>query len=158
MSGFVAALRMFFSYGISSRTQLTCPVVGQKEKELSLASLKTRLEDPKKTDRTPYRPPHLRQRESSNAKQTGARGSQSLSDHESSVLDFASSDSDYSDSDGSIKETENIQKSKVRVAAIVCIQVIFAIFFWFLTLSQKGYFATQSCSSLCVKSFKEGKC
>lgn len=130
MSGFVAALRMFFSYGISSRTQLTSPVVGQKEKELSLASLKMRLEDPKKTDRTPYRPPHLRQRDSSNTKQTGARGSQSLSDHESSVLDFASSDSDYSDSDGSIKETENIQKSKVRVAAIVCIQVIFAIFFF----------------------------
>lgn len=122
VSGFVAALRMFFSYGISSRTQLTCPVVGQKERELNLASLKTRLEDPKKTDRTPYRPPHLRQRDSSNTKQTGARGSQSLSDHESSVLDFASSDSDYSDSDGSIKETENIQKSKVRVAAIVCIQ------------------------------------
>lgn len=128
MSGFVAALRMFLSYGISGRTQLTSPVIGQKEKELSLASLKPSLEDPPKTNRTPYRPPHLRQRDSSSMKQNGARGSLSLSDHESSALDFASSDSDYSDSDGSMKDTDNVQKSKVRVAAIVCIQVFFAVF------------------------------
>ncbi|PRQ16798.1 hypothetical protein RchiOBHm_Chr7g0188131 [Rosa chinensis] len=120
VSGFVAALRMFLSYGISSRSQLTRPATGQKESELSVASLKSGLEDPKKTDRSPYRPPHLRKRDSS--KQIGARGSQGLSDQESSTLDFASSDSDYSDSDGSLKDTESIQKSKVRVAAIVCIQ------------------------------------
>ncbi|KAM5571444.1 hypothetical protein ABKV19_011838 [Rosa sericea] len=120
VSGFVAALRMFLSYGVSSRSQLTRPVTGQKESELSVASLKSGLEDPKKTDRSPYRPPHLRKRDSS--KQIGARGSQGLSDQESSTLDFASSDSDYSDSDGSLKDTESIQKSKVRVAAIVCIQ------------------------------------
>ncbi|KAM1080414.1 hypothetical protein COP2_015444 [Malus domestica] len=68
------------------------------------------------------RPPHLRQGDNSNMKQSEARGSQSLSDHESSANEFALSDSDYGDSDGSIKDTDNIQKSKVRVAAIVCIQ------------------------------------
>ncbi|XP_048445342.1 uncharacterized protein LOC103950747 isoform X2 [Pyrus x bretschneideri] len=122
VSSFVAALRMFFSYGINSRTQHTCSAIGQKEKELTLASLKLGLEDSKKTDRTPYRPPHLRQRDNSNMKKSGAQGSQSLSDHESSANEFALSDSDYSDSDGSIKDTDNIQKSKVRVAATVCIQ------------------------------------
>ncbi|KAB2609005.1 hypothetical protein D8674_012173 [Pyrus ussuriensis x Pyrus communis] len=100
----------------------TCSVIGQKEKEPSLACLKLGLEDSKKTNRTPYRPPHLRQRDNSNMKQSEAWGSQSLSDHESSANEFALSDSDYSDSDGSIKDTDNIQKSKVRVAAIVCIQ------------------------------------
>ncbi|CAN6718351.1 unnamed protein product [Malus baccata var. baccata] len=100
----------------------TCSVIGQKEKEPSLASLKLGLEDSKKTNCTPYRPPHLRQGDNSNMKQSEARGSQSLSDHESSVNEFALSDSDYGDSDGSIKDTDNIQKSKVPVAAIVCIQ------------------------------------
>ena len=124
VSGFVAALRMFLSFGISSRSQLARPVTGQKESELSVASLKSGLEDSKPTVRSPYRPPHLRKRDSS--KQIGARTSQGLSDQESSTLDFASSDSDYSDSDGSLNDTESIQKSKVRVAAIVCIQVSFA--------------------------------
>ncbi|CAN6585706.1 unnamed protein product [Malus baccata var. baccata] len=90
----------------------TCSVIGQKEKEPSLASLKLGLEDSKKTNRTPYRPPHLRQGDNSNMKQSEARGSQSLSDHESSANEFALSDSDYSDSDGSIKDTDNFQKSK----------------------------------------------
>lgn len=112
--------------------QFTRGVIGQKENELSLASLKSSLEEPKKTDHIPYRPPHLRKRDSSNLKKNGARGSQDLSDQESSTLDFTSSDSDYSDSDGSMKDTESIQKSKVRVAAIVCIQVSFCIMFWFL--------------------------
>ncbi|TQE12831.1 hypothetical protein C1H46_001477 [Malus baccata] len=58
------------------------------------------------------RPPHLHQGDNSNMKQSEARGSQSLSDHESSANEFALSDSDYSDSDGSIKDTDNIQKSK----------------------------------------------
>ncbi|XP_048422620.1 uncharacterized protein LOC103941883 isoform X2 [Pyrus x bretschneideri] len=122
-SSFVAALQMFFSYGINSRPQHTCSVIGQKEKEPSLASLKLGLEDSKETNSTPYRPPHLRQRDNSNMKQSEAWGSQSLSDHESSANEFALSDSDYSDSDGSIKDNDNIQKSKVRVAAIVCIQI-----------------------------------
>ncbi|KAM2228062.1 hypothetical protein ACFXTI_014799 [Malus domestica] len=105
-----------------STIEHTCSVIGQKEKEPSLASLKLGLEDSKKTNCTPYRPPHLRQGDNSNMKQSEARGSQSLSDHESSANEFALSDSDYGDSDGSIKDTDNIQKSKVRVAAIVCIQ------------------------------------
>lgn len=137
VSGFVASLRMFFSYGFSSRTQFTRPVIGQKENELSLASLKSSLEEPKKTNHSPYRPPHLRKRDGSNLKQNGDRGSQGLSDQESSTLDFTSSDSDYSDSDGSMKDTESIQKSKVRVAAIVCIQVSFCITFWFLPFLSK---------------------
>lgn len=113
---------MFFTYGLGSRTQLTDPAVGHQEKELHTVS-KLSLEEPKRVDHSPYRPPHLRKMETSNIKEKKARNPQSFSDHESSTVYFTSSDSDYSDSDGLVKDSDTVQNSKVRVAAIVCIQV-----------------------------------
>jgi len=61
--------------------------------------------------------------ETSNMKEKKAQNPQSFSDHESSTVYFTSSDSDYSDSDVLVKDSDTVQNSKVRVAAIVCIQV-----------------------------------
>lgn len=121
VSGFVAALRLFFAYGITSRKQLTFPVISRKEKEHSFKSLKLPLEEPQRAEDGPYRPPHLRRRNCSKKKQSRPCNSQSFSDHDLSPL---SSDSDYSDTDGLIKDTDAVQKAKVRVAAISCIQVL----------------------------------
>uniref|UniRef100_A0A6M2EBA4 DUF4042 domain-containing protein n=1 Tax=Populus davidiana TaxID=266767 RepID=A0A6M2EBA4_9ROSI len=122
VSGFVATLRLFFIYGINSRQQFTASPAVNKEKELSLASLKLNSKEPVRKDNTPYRPPHLRKKDSVYMKQPKAQDSLCLSDHESCATDFMSSDSDCSDSDVSGKDTDGIQSSKVRVAAIVCIQ------------------------------------
>lgn len=118
----MAALRLFFAYGITSRPQLAFPASSQKEKEHSLKSLKSPLEEPQRVEHGLYRPPHLRRRESSKKKQSRACNSQSLLDHDLSPL---SSDSEYSDTDGLIKDTDAVQKAKVRIAAIGCIQVIY---------------------------------
>lgn len=114
---------MFFVYGLSGRPQFTYPASGHKEKELSITSLNLFSEEPNKKDHAPYRPPHLRKKDSLNMKQSKAQDSLCFSDHESSATEFTSSDSDCSDSDGLGKNTDSIQSSKVRVAAIVCIQV-----------------------------------
>ena len=152
VTGFVAALRMFFTYGLESRTQITYPAPGNQEKELHIMS-KSSFDEPKKVEHSPYRPPHLRKKDTSYMRQ---KKSQSSSDHESSTVDFTSSDSDYSDSDGSVKESETVWHSKVRVAAIVCIQVSSQIlnsphdawviqgvlfFFFFLSLNQMAIVA-----------------
>jgi hypothetical protein len=130
VSGFVATLRLFFIYGINSRQQFTASPTVNKEKELSLASLKLNSKEPIRKDNTPYRPPHLRKKDSVYTKQPKAQDSLCLSDHESCATDFMSSDSDCSDSDVSGKDTDGIQSSKVRVAAIECIQVnIIKLFF-----------------------------
>ncbi|XP_075649880.1 uncharacterized protein LOC142620392 [Castanea sativa] len=112
---------MFFTYGLESRTQITYPAPGNQEKEFRIMS-KSSFDEPKKVEHSPYRPPHLRKKDTSYMRQKKSQNSQSSSDHESSTVDFTSSDSDYSDSDGSIKESETVCHSKVRVAAIVCIQ------------------------------------
>ncbi|PON93043.1 Armadillo-type fold containing protein [Trema orientale] len=121
VSSFVAALRMFFTYGINGKPQFTYPVDGQKEKELSIKGFKSPLEEPKSTEHGPYRPPHLRKKDISDKKQA-AWSSQSFSDCESSRQDFVSSDSDYSDSDGSVNDTDSVQKLRVRIAALDCIK------------------------------------
>uniref|UniRef100_A0A5B7A0N8 Putative HEAT repeat-containing protein 6 n=1 Tax=Davidia involucrata TaxID=16924 RepID=A0A5B7A0N8_DAVIN len=120
VAGFVAALRMFFIYGLTKISQLVCPRTGHNQ-ELSSPSLKLNLVESNKTDCGPYRPPHLRKKDQANLQQPKAWKSLSFSDHESTV-DYTSSDSDYSDSDGSAKDTDNVRSSKARVAAIVCIQ------------------------------------
>lgn len=104
VSGFVTTLRLFFVYGLNSRPQLTSPAIGHNEQ--GGVSLNFYSEEPKKKGRIPYRPPHLRKKYS-----------------ESSTVDFILSDSDYSDNDGSLKDTDSVQGSKVRVAALVCLQV-----------------------------------
>ncbi|KAK9275882.1 hypothetical protein L1049_023156 [Liquidambar formosana] len=121
VAGFVAALRMFFIYGLSNKPQYACPVAGNKDKELSSMSLKSGLAESTKNGGL-YRPPHLRKKDGTNLQQPKASDSQSFSDHESCTIVFTSSDSDYSDSDGSVKDVNSVHSSKARVAAIVCIQ------------------------------------
>ncbi|KAM7256187.1 hypothetical protein ACFE04_011928 [Oxalis oulophora] len=119
LSSFVAALRMFFTYGLAGRSQLSSPpVVFHKEKEIGLTNLSLTSEEPKKKAPTAYRPPHLRR----NTQQPTTQNFQNFSGRESSMVDFTSSDSDYSDGEGSHKDPDSIRYSKVRVAAIVCIQ------------------------------------
>lgn len=98
VAGFVAALRMFFAYGLTSKSQVVVPTAGVYTKVESKSG--------------PYRPPHVR-------KQNQSKDSTSFS---KSDIDYMSSDSDLSDSDGSAKGISNFRSSKVRVAAIVCIQ------------------------------------
>lgn len=122
MSAFVAALRMFFAYGFSNRPLLTCSV-GNQGKEPSFTSTKSILEDPTKTNRSAYRPPHMRRRENLNRKQGSVQNSPSSTAGEPFNCDLISSDSDH-DSDGQVRDTNIIQNGRVRVAAIICIQVI----------------------------------
>ncbi|KAA8525060.1 hypothetical protein F0562_007076 [Nyssa sinensis] len=120
VAGFVAALRMFFIYGLTKRTQLVCPMTGPNQ-EPSSTSLKLNLVESNKIDCGPYRPPHLRKKDQENLHLLKAWKSPSFSDHES-IADYTSSDSDISDSDGSAKDNDNVRSSKARVAAIICIQ------------------------------------
>lgn len=122
VSAFVAALRMFFAYGFPNRPLLTSSV-GNQGKEPSLTSTQSSLEEPKKTNNSAYRPPHMRRRDNSNTKQASVQNSQSSMAVESLNYDFISSDSDH-DSDGQVRDTDIIPNGKVRVAAIICIQVI----------------------------------
>ncbi|KAL7221934.1 hypothetical protein ACSBR1_023804 [Camellia fascicularis] len=121
VAGFVAALRMFFIYGIANKSQLLCPLVGHK-KEISSLRLKLNLGESSKSDSGPYRPPHLRKQDLTNLQPLKAQESVSFSVQEFSTIDYTSSDSDYSDNDGPAKDADNIRCFKARVAAIVCIQ------------------------------------
>lgn len=116
---------MFFVYGLTSRTEFSFLANSHEEKEFSKMRLKLTLEESVRKDHAPYRPPHLRKKENISMKQPRIQDSVCIYDHESSATEFVSSDSDCSDNDGSVKDTESIQNSKVRVAAIVCIQVSF---------------------------------
>lgn len=111
---FVAALRLFLNYGLAKcRVQMTYKIV-DKEKEVNSLVLKTKLMEPEKVDRKPYRPPHLRRNDTSNLKKKNV-DAPGLSDH--------GSDSDYSDNDGFIQDNESVRRSKVRVSALICLQV-----------------------------------
>lgn len=122
VAGFVAALRLFFTYGIASRSQFVNPLLAGNKKEISSPSLKMNSEESGKSGPAPYRPPHRRKHDLTNLQHLKSQESLSLSDPDYSNLDHTSSDSDYSDSDGSAKDADNIRCSKARVAAIVCIQ------------------------------------
>lgn len=121
VSVFVAVLRMFLNYGLSGRTPSTL-LVGHSKKDLNNVSPKAHREHLNKSDRSVYRPPHLRKRDCSNVKPNRAAHSQYISDSESSIMNVTSSDSDFSDGDGSAKESAKGQNSRVRVAAIICVQ------------------------------------
>ncbi|KAK7342809.1 hypothetical protein VNO80_25765 [Phaseolus coccineus] len=122
VSVFVAVLRMFLVYGLSGRTLGTSLLVGHKEKELNSMSPKASRELLKKSDHGTYRPPHLRKRDCLNVKHGSVRHSQYMSDSESSTINVMSSDSEFSDGDGSANDNGRVQNSRVRVAAITCIQ------------------------------------
>ncbi|CAJ1978454.1 unnamed protein product [Sphenostylis stenocarpa] len=119
-SVFVSVLRMFLVYGLSGRTPGTGLLVDHKEKELHCMSLKTSREQLKKSDHGTYRPPHLRKRDCLNVKHHSVK--QYMSDSESSTINVTSSDSEFSDGDGSANDIDRVQNSRVRVAAIICIQ------------------------------------
>ncbi|XP_045809659.1 HEAT repeat-containing protein 6 isoform X2 [Trifolium pratense] len=121
VSVFVAVLRMFLNYGLSGRTPITL-LVGHSKKDLNNVSPKAHREQLNKSDHSVYRPPHLRKRDCSNMNPNRATNSQYISDSESSTINVTSSDSDFSDGDGSAKESARGQNSRVRVAAIICIQ------------------------------------
>lgn len=88
-----------------------------------------------KSDRKPYRPPHLRKKDSSSAKLAKSRDVGCTSNSESSASELLSSDSDYSESDSVERKCSTTQSSKVRVAAVVCIQVmIFLLLGFFFTV------------------------
>nr|GEU72704.1 hypothetical protein [Tanacetum cinerariifolium] len=108
VAGFVAALRMFLGYGLASKSQNVLPV-GAYKKDVRVTSLNSQLAE---SSSGRYRPPHVR-------KQNQIKDPSSASKLD---LDYMSSDSDLSDSDGSTKGSGNFRSSKVRVAAIVCIQ------------------------------------
>ncbi|XVF53243.1 hypothetical protein PTKIN_Ptkin05aG0084100 [Pterospermum kingtungense] len=122
VSSFVASLRMFFVYGLASGPQLMSAAICCKEKEPGSPSLKLTSEEQKRTNKTPYRPPHLRKKDCLTMRQAKLQDPQSSSDHDFSTVDVASSDSDYSDNDGSLKDINGSRWAKVRVSAIVCVQ------------------------------------
>lgn len=113
---------MFLNYGLPGRTPSTL-LVGHTDMGLNNVSPMAHREQLNKSDHSVYRPPHLRKRDCSNVKPNRARYSQCISDNETSTINVTSSDSDFSDGDGSAKESARGQNSRVRVAAIICIQV-----------------------------------
>lgn len=120
VAGFVAALRMFFSYGISDRSQLLDPSSSYEKKSCSAGPNLDKLGS-NKSETGRYRPPHLRKQVSSERQQKKSPRSQSGSDQELCATNFTSSDSECSDSDGPTIGAHNIHCCKARVAAIVCI-------------------------------------
>lgn len=134
VSSFIAALRLFFCFGLTGLPQFTHSDVVHKDKQ-SNAKLSTLISGVSKNAKnTPYRPPHLRKRDDLNTKLPVSYDWRHLSAHDSASADVISSDSDFSDSDGSIRDSYCAQSSKVRIAAIVCIQVSNNVLFllsWF---------------------------
>ncbi|KAI7744521.1 hypothetical protein M8C21_023787 [Ambrosia artemisiifolia] len=108
VAGFVAALRMFLGYGLASKSQIVY------KKDSRTTNLNSHSSESKSGA---YVPPHVRKKN-----QMKDFNSLSTSDCPRGTLDYMSSDSDLSDSDASAKGINNFRSSKVRVAAIVCIQ------------------------------------
>lgn len=119
MAGFVAALRMFLSYGVANKSCYVLPEAGQG-KELISTSENLKMAELSKSDTVPYRPPHLRKKEMKNLR---LKDEESLSSAGLESSYHVSSDSDYSDSDGSVRDPGIVHCDKTRLAAIMCIQV-----------------------------------
>ncbi|CAN6914804.1 unnamed protein product [Brassica oleracea] len=122
VSSFIAALRMFFCFGLNGPPQFSHPDVVRKDKQLNVKLSPLRSGVSKNANDTPYRPPHLRKRDDLNSKLPESCDWRRLSAQDSASSDVILSDSDFSDSDGSIRDSYSAQSSKVRIAAIVCIQ------------------------------------
>ncbi|XP_023635502.1 uncharacterized protein LOC17880611 isoform X3 [Capsella rubella] len=122
VSSFIAALRMFFCFGLAGPPQFSHSDVVHKDKQLDvkLSTLISGASNNRKN--TPYRPPHLRKRDDTNTKQQVSCDWRRPAAHDSGCSDVISSDSDFSDSDCSARDSYLAQSSKVRIAAIVCIQ------------------------------------
>lgn len=113
---------MFFTYGLPGRSSLPPATSGSKDKSFSSPDMKSGQLECRQSEHGRYRPPHLRKREGTKINLVDA---QSSSDNEPSKYGLGSSDSDHSDSDGPVKEGDHYRSSKVRLAAIICIQVMF---------------------------------
>ncbi|XP_056859186.1 uncharacterized protein LOC130494587 isoform X1 [Raphanus sativus] len=122
VSSFIAALRMFFCFGLNGPPQFTHPDVVHKDKQFNVKLSPLVSGVSKNAENTPYRPPHLRKRDDSNSKLPVSCDWRRLSAHDSASSDVISSDSDFSDNEGSFRDSYGSQSSKVRIAAIVCIQ------------------------------------
>ncbi|KAJ4913193.1 ARM repeat superfamily protein [Raphanus sativus] len=122
VSSFIAALRMFFCFGLNGPPQFTHPDVVHKDKQFNVKLSPLVSGVSKNAENTPYRPPHLRKRDDSNSKLPVSCDWRRLSAHDSASSDVISSDSDFSDNEGSFRDSYGAQSSKVRIAAIVCIQ------------------------------------
>uniref|UniRef100_A0A1J3DAH3 HEAT repeat-containing protein 6 n=1 Tax=Noccaea caerulescens TaxID=107243 RepID=A0A1J3DAH3_NOCCA len=120
VSSFIAALRMFFCFGLTGPPQFSHSDVAHKDLNLKLSTLISGVS--KDAKNTPYRPPHLRKRDDLSTKLSVPCDWRRLSALDSASSDVISSDSDFSDSDGSTRDSYCAQSSKVRIAAIVCIQ------------------------------------
>ncbi|KAG9155228.1 hypothetical protein Leryth_023327 [Lithospermum erythrorhizon] len=116
VAGLVAALKMFFNYGLINKAHLRFQIDGRNELESSIN--RTDKGVLKKTQGGTYRPPHLRK----NYQHPIDKDSLTSSENESSATMYASSDSDFSDSDGSLGAAGTGLYAKTRLAAIVCVQ------------------------------------
>ncbi|KAK6115494.1 hypothetical protein DH2020_007763 [Rehmannia glutinosa] len=115
VAGFVAALKIFFRYGLVNKAHVMNQVTNHK-KQVGSTSQNTHAEVSSRSKHGPYRPPHLRKK---------AVGNQQCNNEEGLVSpkhDFISSDSDCSDNDGSLIDNCGAQFAKARLAAITCIQ------------------------------------
>lgn len=116
VAGFVAALQLFFMYGLPSRLPSALTNSGLA---INSRDQKSGLTESQKDTRAPYRPPHLRKR---NGSIMHPADSPSSSDSELSKYALSSSDSDHSDNDLSMKDGDRYRSSRARIAALVCIQ------------------------------------
>lgn len=121
MPGLVATLQLFLVYGLPSRSSLRPMISDLKEKAFISSGIKSGLGESIKSVPGPYKPPHLRKKDGPTNDTLDAQCS---SDHVPSKYGFTSSDSDHSDSDGSSKHIDRFRSSKVRLAALTCIQVL----------------------------------
>ncbi|KAK8947580.1 hypothetical protein KSP40_PGU011390 [Platanthera guangdongensis] len=118
MTGFVTTLQMFLTYGLPSRSCLAFTSVESKNKATNSANQKPGILESPKSERVPYRPPHLRRRVGTD---THLPSAESSSDCVSRFSLF-SSDSELSDNDVTPIDGDRYRSSKSRLAAILCIQ------------------------------------
>ncbi|KAK9122449.1 hypothetical protein Syun_020066 [Stephania yunnanensis] len=121
VAGLVAALRIFFIYGLTNHSSLASRDASFEVKPCSLSTRASSTDSTAITDRGRYRPPHLRRREGASISSLKA-DSQSFSEDEKSAHGFTSSDSEHSDSDGLGKSLDYFRSSKTRITAFLCIQ------------------------------------
>ncbi|KAJ6801097.1 HEAT repeat-containing protein 6 [Iris pallida] len=118
VTGLVATLQMFLTYGLSSRCPPLPSNVESKAKGARSPNQKPTVES-KRSVLGAYVPPHLRRRESIDRHLPDTQFS---SDSEPSKYGLSSSDSDLSDNDGYTINGDHHRSSKTRLAVIVCIQ------------------------------------
>lgn len=117
VSGFVAALRIFFRYGLVNNSY----AMNQPTIQDTSTRKNSHFAASSKSGNGPYRPPHLRNKAVKNMHHE-EEGSPILPEDSFSKIYFTSSDSDCSDSDGSVKDNCIVLFAKARLGAIICIQ------------------------------------